>query len=70
MITVADADPFAHVVVPFHSNSIAREIADNFAVSSKSHGYTIFADAYAFKAALQSTVADVVRVVPRGASVA
>jgi DNA-binding MarR family transcriptional regulator len=80
MIAVADADPFAHVVVPFHPNSIAKEIADNFAVSSKTHGYTIivdhsgedrevFADAYAFKAALQSTVADVVRVVSRGASV-
>jgi DNA-binding MarR family transcriptional regulator len=80
LIAVADADPFAHVAAPFRPHSIAMEIAKNFAVSSKARGYTIaalhpdadhevMADEYAFRAALQSSVAGVVRVVPRGASV-
>ncbi|UGY20961.1 winged helix DNA-binding protein (plasmid) [Bradyrhizobium septentrionale] len=80
MIAVADADPFALVVVPFRPHSIASEIVKNFAYSSKAHGYTIatvhsdadhemMADPYAFKAALQTTIAGVVKVLPRGANV-
>ncbi|OAF16582.1 hypothetical protein AYJ54_05370 [Bradyrhizobium centrolobii] len=79
MIAVADADAAVQVAAPFRPNSIAREIADNFAVSARQHGYTIFvdsdedrevfADGYAFKAALQNTVADVICSVPPGTSV-
>jgi DNA-binding MarR family transcriptional regulator len=79
MIAVADADPFALVAAPFRPHSIASEIVKNFAYSSKAHGYTIaavhdadhevMADPYAFKAALQSTVAGMVKVAPRGAKV-
>jgi DNA-binding MarR family transcriptional regulator len=79
MIAVADADPYSQVPRPFSPNSVAKEIADNFAHSAKHHGYTIVvdpgedhevvADGYAFKAALQNTVAGVIRSLPRGGKV-
>ncbi|MBC9880863.1 hypothetical protein G8O24_26405 [Bradyrhizobium sp. INPA01-394B] len=79
MIAVADADMHVQVAAPFYPNSVAKEIANNFTVSSRKNGYTIFvdpsedhlvlADGYAFKAALQTTVAEVINAVPSGASV-
>ncbi|MCC8939033.1 hypothetical protein H8A99_21775 [Bradyrhizobium sp. Arg68] len=79
MIAVADADAHVQVAEHFYPNTIAKEIANNFTVSSKRHGYTIvvdpsedhlvLADGYAFKAALQRTVSEVINAVPSGASV-
>lgn len=79
MIAVADADPNIQVAEPFDPTTVAREVADNFAMTAKQHGYKIsvdpveehevVADQYAFKAALSKTMAQVVNVVPSGTSV-